>query len=214
MLLRDTRGNDVVAAILLENMRPRAAESPEAASLFAELAADKSGETCAQYLRRAAPEFLAPVRWTEARLREFVVEVLHDLGQRAQWPNASTHDSIPRAMEELASMNEELGGAAMLVHRLDGETLRHAVPTIDVRPPRRRTKSRKAERRPVAICGEAVHRVWVQLGLTPEAGSDAHQAAETFSEGVWRDIESLFEESREVAKEVSKEMETLRWLEP
>ena len=147
-------------------------------------------------------------------MREFVVEVLHDLGQRAQWPNAATHDSIPRAMDELATMNAELGGSAMLVHRLDGDTLRHAIPTIDLRAPKRRAKSRTAETRPVAIRGEAVHRVWVQLGLTPEAGSDAHQAAETFSEGVWRDIESLFEESREVAKEVSKEMETLRWLEP
>lgn len=191
LLLRDTRHNDVLSASLLHAMRPHAAESPALESILADLAAERPGDTSAQALRRAGPEFLAPALWTETRLREFVVELLHDLAERAQWPNAATHDSVPRAIDELSTMNAELGGAAMQVHRLDREVLVHAVRALagDPESPTKR--------------GEAVHRVWFQLGLAQETGNGAYQAADDFVQRVQRDIESLFEASRAVAQEIA-----------
>lgn len=196
IMLRDTRHSDVLSACLLEATRPLAADNPDLQSIRADLAAEKPRDTCAQALRREGPEFLAPALWTERRLREFVVELLHDLAERAKWPNASTHDSVPRAMDELFTMNAELGGAAMLVHRLDREVLVHAVRAFggDPESPTQR--------------GEAVQRVWFQLGLAPETGNGACQAAEELVQSTQRELERLFEESRSVAREI---METASW---
>ena len=84
----------------------------------------------------------------------------------------------------------------MLVHRLDREVLVHAVRAFggDPESPTQR--------------GEAVHRVWFQLGLAPETENGAYQAAEERVQSTQRELESLFEESQAVAREIR---ETTSW---